>query len=207
VTVVTQRKSSRRRKKNEVRSKIIITAIELFSTQGIAGVTVEQIADAADIGKGTIYNYFDTKEAIVVAFMLEMERKVQSKLHRLINSRGDLASILTDFLLFQFRLKERHYQFVRVLLGQMFNATEHFLPYAVEMQQVIDPPLEALFRVLQERRIVRRDVDFPELIAAFKTIHLGLTGLWAIEGPPFTRTAEILRLQMMLFSQGLEAKN
>jgi AcrR family transcriptional regulator len=199
--------SRRERKKNAVRSKLIITAIELFSRQGIAGVTVEQIADAADVGKGTIYNYFDTKEAIVVAFMLDTERKVQSKLHRLAKSSDDLTSILTDFLLFQFRLKQRHYQFVRVLLGQMFNATEHFLPYAVEMQKVIDPPLEALFRALQERRIVRRDVDLQELIIAFKTIHLGLTCVWAIEGPPFTQAVEILRLQMKLFSEGLEAKD
>ena len=198
--------SRRERKKSAVRSNIIDTAIDLFSKQGIAGVTVEQIADAADIGKGTIYNYFHTKEAIVMAYMVDMENKVQSDLHRFTGSQGDLASILTAFLLFQFRLKERHYQFVRVLLGQMFSATEHFLPYMVEMQELIDPPLETLFRELQERRIVRRDVDLKQLIGAFKTIHLGLTGIWAIEGPPFKKAGEVLRLQMKLFSKGLEAR-
>jgi AcrR family transcriptional regulator len=196
----------RERKKSAVRSKIIDTAIDLFSKQGIAGVTVEQIADAADIGKGTIYNYFHTKEAIVMAYMVDMENKVQSDLHRFARSQGDLASILTAFLLFQFRLKQRHYLFVRVLLGQMFSATEHFLPYMVEMQKAIDPPHETLFRELQERRIIRRDVDLKQLIVAFKTIHLGLTGLWAIEGPPFKKAGEVLRLQMKLFSRGLEAR-
>jgi AcrR family transcriptional regulator len=206
MTMVTFPKTSRRdRKKSAVRSKIIATAIESFSRQGIGNVTVEQIAEAADIGKGTIYNYFDTKEAIVVAFMVDIENKVQSELHRFAKSRGDLASILTDFLLFQFRSKEPYYQFVRVFLGQMFNDTEHFLPYIVEMQKVIDPPLEALFRALQDRRVLRRDIDLQELIPAFKTIHLGLTGLWAIEGPPFTQASSVLRLQMKLFSKGLDA--
>jgi AcrR family transcriptional regulator len=87
--------SRREQKKSAVRSKIIDTAIDLFSKQGIAGVTVEQIADAADIGKGTIYNYFHTKEAIVMAYMVDMENKVQSDLHRFARLQGDLASILT----------------------------------------------------------------------------------------------------------------
>src|SRR5258708_39284941 len=99
--VTSEQTSRRERKKNAVRSNIIAAAIELFAAHGIANVTVEQIAEAADAGKGTIYNYFDTKEAIVVAFMVDIEREVQSKLHRFAKSRGDLASILRDFLLFQ----------------------------------------------------------------------------------------------------------
>jgi AcrR family transcriptional regulator len=34
---------------------------------------VEHIADVADVGKGTIYNYFATKEDIVVAFMADLK--------------------------------------------------------------------------------------------------------------------------------------
>src|SRR5215831_3775303 len=56
-------KSSRReRKKDALRVQIVSTAIELFSARGIDDVRVEDIAEAADIGKGTIYNYFKTKE-------------------------------------------------------------------------------------------------------------------------------------------------
>ena len=59
--------------------QIIAVAVELFSRDGLDSVTVDQIAAAADIGKGTIYNYFKAKEDIVVAFMAEMEEKVQAK--------------------------------------------------------------------------------------------------------------------------------
>ena len=51
----------------------------VFPEHGFGDVTVEHIADVADIGKGTIYNYFDTKEDIVVAFMVDVERKVQAE--------------------------------------------------------------------------------------------------------------------------------
>jgi AcrR family transcriptional regulator len=207
MTMVTTPPTSRRaRKKSDARAKIISAAIDLFSRHGIASVTVEQIAEAADIGKGTIYNYFDTKEAVVVAFMVDLERKVQARIPKIVKYRGSLASILTEFIQFQFRLKTRYHQFVRVFLAQMFGNTEHFMPYIVVMQKVIDPPLELLFQELKRRRKIRADVDVPKLIAAFKTMHLGLTGLWAVEGPPFKGTSQVLEFQMEVFSKGLGAK-
>jgi AcrR family transcriptional regulator len=204
--VITPIASRRDRKKSNVRAKIISTAVGLFSRHGIASVTVEQIAEAADIGKGTIYNYFDTKEAVIVAFMVDLERKVQARIPKIVKYRGNLASILTELIQFQFRLKARYHQFVRVFLAQMFRNTEHFIPYIVEMQKVIDPPLVSLFQELKRQRKIRADVDVPNLIAAFKTMHLGLTCLWAVEGPPFIGTSQILKFQMEVFSKGLRAK-
>jgi AcrR family transcriptional regulator len=205
MTVVTIPAETRRqRKKSAIRSRIITAGIELFSAQGIASVTVDQIAKAADIGKGTIYNYFRTKEHIVVGFMVELERKVQAELQRFTASTGSLDSILSDFIRFQFRQKKPHYKFVRVFLAHMFLRTEQFVPYLAEMQEVIDPPLEQLLRSLQQRGALRADVNLQELVTIFKTVQLGLTALWAIEGPPFRATEHVLKQEMMLFCEGLK---
>jgi AcrR family transcriptional regulator len=207
MTMVTKPIASRRdRKKSFVRVKIIATGIKLFSRHGIGNVTVEQIAEAADIGKGTIYNYFDTKEAVVVAFMVDLERKVQARIPKITKSRSNLASILTEYIQFQFRLKKRYHPFARVFLVQMFGNTEHFIPYMVEMQKVIDPPLESLFRELKRRKKIRANIDIPKFIVAFKTLHVGLTCVWAIEGPPFKIAEQIVKFQMELLSKGLEPK-
>jgi AcrR family transcriptional regulator len=206
MTMVRNREPLRPRKKAAARAKIIATAVELFSRHGLPGVTVEHIADVADIGKGTIYNYFATKEDIVVAFMADLEAKIQARTRRFAKSKGSLCSILKKFIRFQFRLKRPYHPFVRVFLGQMFVRTEQFLPYMVEMQKAIDPPLEELFRGLQERGQIRRDVQIAMLIPVFKTIHLGLTALWAVEGPPFGGTEMVLEQEMKLFCEGLEAR-
>lgn len=204
--VISGTESRRERKKATVRAQIIARAIELFSRHGFDDVTVDQIAEAADVGKGTIYNYFETKEDIVVAFMVELEGEIQAKTRSLVRSTGSLSAVLTEFVRFQFRLKSPYHQFVRVLMGQIFLRTEPFLPYMVEMQKAIDPPLEALFLRLQERGLIRKDVLLSELIVIFKTIHLGLSALWAVEGPPFRRTEKILKQEMKLFCEGLGAK-
>ncbi|HUA14292.1 MAG TPA: TetR/AcrR family transcriptional regulator [Verrucomicrobiae bacterium] len=199
--------SRRKRKKTAIRAQILTTAMKLFSRHGLDAVTVDQIAEAADVGKGTIYNYFKTKEDVVVAFMADIESRVQSKLGRLVASAGPLELILAQFIEFQFRLKKQYHQFVRVVLGQMFVHTEHFLPYMIEMQKVIDPQLEALLLRLQKRGLVRGDIDLSQLMLVFKTMHLGLTALWAIEGPPFRQTTETLRQEMKFFCEGIGTKS
>ncbi|PKO14376.1 MAG: hypothetical protein CVU39_15180 [Chloroflexi bacterium HGW-Chloroflexi-10] len=57
------------RKKEETQKKIITTAVNLFKQYGLEAVTMEQIADVADIAKGTLYNYYPSKEAIINAFL------------------------------------------------------------------------------------------------------------------------------------------
>ena len=77
----------------------------------------------------------------------------------------------------------------------------------VEMQAVMDPPLQALFRDLQQSGRIRADIDLAELLLVFKTKQLGFTALWAIEGPPFTGTTRVVERELMLFCEGLEGRS
>jgi hypothetical protein len=47
-------------------------------------------------------------------------------------------------------------------------------------------------------------VDLPDPVLVFKTIQLGLTALWAIEGPPFKQVARTIEREITLFCSGLE---
>ena len=198
--------SRREQKKQETRRKLLATGIRLISERGLDAVTVEEIAALADVGKGTVYNYFNTKDDIVVAFQVEIERRVQARLARWTTAEGSLEEILTAFVRYQFRLKRPYYKFVRIFLSQMFLRTEQMFPYILELQTVIDPPIQQLFESLQLRRLLRKDVDMPLLIHQFKTFHLGLSAAWAIEGPPWRGTLEVLPRQVGLFCQGLEER-
>ena len=37
-------------------------------------------------------------------------------------------------------------------------------------------------------------------------MHLGLTALWAVEGPPFEQTTQLVRQQMQFFTEGILRK-
>ena len=202
--MVTTIPSRRERKKEETRARVLSTAIKLMNERGFDALTVEAIADAADVGKGTIYNYFETKEDIVVAFFVDLERRVQNKIARLTDKHGSLEQVLISFLQHQFRLKRPHLQFVRIFFAQMFTRPEQMYPYVVELQAIIDPPLVRLFESLQKRQLLRRDVPIELIVLNFKTMHFGLSAMWALEGPPWHGTSKALPSQVSLFCSGLE---
>ena len=56
------------------------TALVLFSKKGYRATSVGQIARAAGIGKGTVYDYFQTKEDIFVAAVMEWLGQFESRL-------------------------------------------------------------------------------------------------------------------------------
>ena len=56
--------SRRERRARETRRKILTAALELFAERGIDDVTVEEIADRADVARGTVFNHFATKESL-----------------------------------------------------------------------------------------------------------------------------------------------
>lgn len=55
----------RERKRRQTADHLAATAFALFEAQGYDAVAMEQIAAAADVAKGTLYNYFPVKEALL----------------------------------------------------------------------------------------------------------------------------------------------
>jgi AcrR family transcriptional regulator len=55
----------RDRKAKETRARIARTALELFISQGYTETTLDQIAEAADVGRRTIFDHFPSKEAML----------------------------------------------------------------------------------------------------------------------------------------------
>jgi AcrR family transcriptional regulator len=55
----------RERKKRATRIAIRDAAMRLFASEGFAGTTMDQIAEAAEVSRATVFSYFPTKEEIV----------------------------------------------------------------------------------------------------------------------------------------------
>lgn len=57
------------RKRQLTRNRIAQIAFELFETHGYEAVTLDHIATAADVARGTLYNHFAVKEAVLAHWM------------------------------------------------------------------------------------------------------------------------------------------
>lgn len=90
--------SLREKKKIETRNKIFEVAGRLFKEKGFENTTVDEITREAGIGKGTFFNYYPTKEALLVDFVKEKEELlfdlVQNELRKNIHVREKIKNAL-----------------------------------------------------------------------------------------------------------------
>ena len=73
----------RERKRQKTRERIVAAAYALFEQRGYAGVTVDDIAEAAEIGRATFFRYFGDKQEVVFA----AERALREDLASAMDSR------------------------------------------------------------------------------------------------------------------------
>src|SRR5579862_3173625 len=70
-TTVTSHNSStprRQRRSSDIRERLFRSSLALFAQKGFDETTVEDITNAADVGKGTFFNYFPSKDHILLAY-------------------------------------------------------------------------------------------------------------------------------------------
>lgn len=99
--------------KNIVRNHILSKGKELIYSFGIKKISVDDIAKAAGIAKGSFYNYFENKEAFLFAFLEETHKEVFSRLETLLlepSEVKDKREMLEKFIIEFFSIKE--YQFL-----------------------------------------------------------------------------------------------
>src|SRR5271169_6805666 len=77
-TATTPNPSRRGRRSAELRERIFRAALEQFALKGFKETTVGDITDAADVGKGTFFNYFPSKEHLLTFFGRMQLSKVQA---------------------------------------------------------------------------------------------------------------------------------
>ena len=71
VSAVTQPIGRHTRRREQTRAKLIGAARTLFARQGVDNTRINEITDEADVGFGSFYNHFDSKDAIVGAVLEE----------------------------------------------------------------------------------------------------------------------------------------
>lgn len=66
-------------KRERTRRQLIAAAIKVFSIRGVAAASLPQIAEAADVTIGTVYNHFRSKSEIVSAVAVEIARTIRAR--------------------------------------------------------------------------------------------------------------------------------
>jgi len=88
----------RERKKEKSRNDLIDCAVSLFREKGVAETSIDEITEKADISKGTLYNYFQDKEAILVGYFQNKIAASSLEFRARLMGAGEIRSKLSALL-------------------------------------------------------------------------------------------------------------
>jgi len=90
------------------RKRLLESALALFSRNGIYNTTVEEITEAADVGKGTFYEHFPSKTAIIRFLLQEGFRNLLDRCRAELQSATTPRERVTRLLRAQFSFFDEH---------------------------------------------------------------------------------------------------
>ena len=82
------------RRKRETRARLLDAALRLMSERGMEGVAINEITEAADVGFGSFYNHFASKEAIYETLLDEAFERFADALDALVAGVDDPAEVI-----------------------------------------------------------------------------------------------------------------
>jgi AcrR family transcriptional regulator len=94
-SVRTEREPRGARRRRETRSRLLEAALELMAEKGMEGVAINEITEAADVGFGSFYNHFESKEAIYAALVDSVFEEFADALDGLVKDISDPAEVIS----------------------------------------------------------------------------------------------------------------
>jgi AcrR family transcriptional regulator len=167
--------------KTATRDRIISTASKLFVRNGWDGTTTRDIAVTAEIATGTLFNYFQSKEAIVAALMTEALAKAQTEFDA---ERGQGRPAEEDLYSFIYTGLKRLRRLRKVLASA---AETIFSPLVRSSRESAADSIRVAHLEMVQRILAAHKVPVPIPFVAMQlywTLYLGVFAFWAADESP-----------------------
>jgi AcrR family transcriptional regulator len=181
-TSLSGKNSSRRgRRSAELRERLFRAALDQFGKKGFLEATVEDITNTADVGKGTFFNYFPSKEHILLAFGELQLGKLQQAMDEARKSSVPLPEFLRSLGARMTEEPIQHPAIVRAFL-QAFLSSSEVRSAMQDLQNRVLALHSQMIQLGQERGEIRDDLPPIELAQVFRQTIFGTLLLWSLSG-------------------------
>ena len=199
----------REKKKQQTRDAIVAEAGRLFGEQGFQATTMEEIADAAGVSAGTLYNYFGTKNTIVLAHIgAQVAEMVETGAAIVDDPPADVVVAvqkLTRVHLDRFIGIER--ELLREMLAASFGPSSKVLPELIRLDYLLLDQLSSLLRHFADSGELDPAVDSAEAaIAVYSLLATQLIMYISVEDMSTAVLRRAVARQIEIVFAGLRAQ-
>lgn len=157
------------RRKRETREKLLEAAFRLMAERGMDAVAINEITEAADVGFGSFYNHFESKEAIYAVVMDSLFEEFADALDRLVKDVDDPAEVIAICVRHTILRARREPLWGRFLVREGYSARVLTRGLGVRLMRDI------------QRGVSKGRFKLPDPIMAFITVGAGVLGAVASE--------------------------
>ena len=189
-------------KSDETGERIRNAAIELFRRRGFQETTMREIAAAAGVATGAAYYYFDSKDAIVLAFYEHAARELEPLLEDALAGARNLEGRVRAML----EVKLKYFDPNRSLMGALAGHTdpEHPLsPFSRQTREIRERDMKFFERALEDSRVkISPDLQgvLPRVLWMYQ---MGLILFWIYDRSPGQKRTHALLDQSVGVVSGL----
>lgn len=134
----------------EKNRKIINTAIEIFSEKGFNKTTMQEIAEEAGVGKGTIYRFFNSKEDMVSSLLEISIDEISEQISSAISPLDDPLEKMKAIIKVELDYYYANRNLARFLVREMWGYQSKFLDHirkiresrATTIEQIIEEGMQ-----------------------------------------------------------------
>lgn len=171
----------RERQSHERRERLFRAAMELFARKGFAETTVEDITNAADLGKGTFFNYFPSKEHILLAFGEMQLAKLRAAFEEMRDANVPVPVFMRSLGARMTQEPMRNPAIIRILLQAFLTDSSVREPMLNLQNRVIAIHTE-MIRMGQSRGEIRNDLPPGVIAHVFRQTIFGTLLIWTLHG-------------------------
>ena len=167
----------------DTRTKILEAALELFRERGFAEATMREIATRAGVASGLAYYYFDSKDAIVLAFYQRAQEELAPQMEAAQTGKT-LKDRLKAMIEARFNYFEPNRRFLGALMAHAANPGSPLSPFGEPSKDIREREFARIQRAIDET-----GTSVPEDLAArmpkiLWMYQLGLLLFWIYDQSP-----------------------
>ncbi len=183
-------KTRSERRREETRRRLMKAAYEIIAKRGLEGLVIQDITEAADVGYGSFYNHFASKDAIVEAVIDASRDYAREMYRRLADHASDRSETFALEILACLRLSKADKTWGWFTVRTVLSGEDRRSEIEGQLQRVLDgcaeagvyrPELEMAYELtmglllIGTLKLLREDVpdDYPARLARTILTHLG----------------------------------